>query len=295
MIVVPFICVFIFLPISALRCAIHIVWRTKAWHFQFTSIVEIDRSVPFVELLVPGKSRQRSTPMTAWRTQRLSAPSVCKATLVATVTYVVAHLIIMLTIWLVSAMSVLFCYSRLSATRTTISTISNLSKMFILWSILSQSNCHVFLRIRMPIFRWHRHEIVFFFRTQILVSRFDVVVIISTKKWKYFINAFDDATPTFVSIVRIRCKASSKTKTISSIRRFSSSWSQSISKSKYYCYWIEIVRITSAHTNTFSVHRTVFVCLQCLFHLLCLCQNKRAQNLFVFWILSIRNYTTFQL
>lgn len=135
----------------------------------------------------------------------------------------------------------------------------------------------------------------FFFRTQILVSRFDVVVIISTKKWKYFINAFDDATPTFVSIVRTRCKASSKTKTISSIRRFSSSWSQSISKSKYYCYWIEIVRITSAHTNTFSVHRTVFVSLQCLFHLLCLCQNKRAQNLFVFWILSIRNYTTFQL
>lgn len=38
-----------------------------------------------MELLVPGKSRQRSTPITACRTQRRSAPSLWKATLVANV------------------------------------------------------------------------------------------------------------------------------------------------------------------------------------------------------------------
>lgn len=48
---------------------------------------EMDRRVPvLLQFLVPGKSRHRSTPITACRTQRRSAPSVLGATLVATVT-----------------------------------------------------------------------------------------------------------------------------------------------------------------------------------------------------------------
>lgn len=50
---------------------------------KFTSDVDRDRSVP-VALRVPGKSRQRNTPMTACRTQRRSAPSVRNATLIST-------------------------------------------------------------------------------------------------------------------------------------------------------------------------------------------------------------------
>lgn len=48
---------------------------------------EMDRRVPvLLQFLVPGKSRHRSTPITACRTQRRSAPSLLGATLVATVT-----------------------------------------------------------------------------------------------------------------------------------------------------------------------------------------------------------------
>lgn len=52
-------------------------------NLEFTSVVDRDRSVP-VALRVPGKSRQRNTPMTACRTQRRSAPSVRNATLIST-------------------------------------------------------------------------------------------------------------------------------------------------------------------------------------------------------------------
>lgn len=46
----------------------------------------MERNVPvLLQLLVPGKSRHRSTPITACRTQRRSAPSFLGATRVATV------------------------------------------------------------------------------------------------------------------------------------------------------------------------------------------------------------------
>lgn len=46
----------------------------------------MERNVPvLLQLLVPGKSRHRSTPITACLTQRRSAPSLLGATLVATV------------------------------------------------------------------------------------------------------------------------------------------------------------------------------------------------------------------
>lgn len=161
--------------------------ETKAWHFQFTSIVEIDRSVPFVELLVPGKSRQRSTPMTAWRTQRLSAPSVCKATLVATVTYVVAHLIIMLTIWLVSAVSVLInCLCRLSVPPTTISTISNLLKLFIFWSILCQVELSRFSTVSYANLPMTLSRNIVFFPATNSYNWFWRSGYYINKKWKYF-------------------------------------------------------------------------------------------------------------
>lgn len=53
----------------------------------------MDRNVPvLLQLLVPGKSRHRSTPITACRTQRRSAPSLLGATLVATVNQLIKQL-----------------------------------------------------------------------------------------------------------------------------------------------------------------------------------------------------------
>lgn len=76
-------------------------------------------------------------------------------------------------------------------------------------------------------------------------------------------------------IVRIRCKTTSKTKTISLIRRFSSSCSQSISKSKYYCYWIKIVRITSAHTNN-GIREVAIVFFTC-------CAKTKAHKIYLYF------------
>lgn len=56
---------------------------------------EMERNVPvLLQLLEPGKSRHRSTPITACRTQRRSAPSLLGATLVATVNQLIKQLLI---------------------------------------------------------------------------------------------------------------------------------------------------------------------------------------------------------
>lgn len=76
------------------KCVCTAIWQVGEWkpleyrkiQYMHTS-EEMDRNVPVAELLVPGKSRQRSTPMILCRTQRCSAPSLCKATLVATITW----------------------------------------------------------------------------------------------------------------------------------------------------------------------------------------------------------------
>lgn len=55
---------------------------TKKQKSKFTSLTV--RLFEPIELRVPGKSRHLNTPITAWRTQRRSAPSLWKATFAAT-------------------------------------------------------------------------------------------------------------------------------------------------------------------------------------------------------------------